>query len=506
MSLEPGTRLGTYEIVGLLGAGGMGEVYRARDTNLGRDIALKTLPAAVTHDQDRLARFRREAQVLAALNHPNIGGIYGLEEVGPQRFLVLELVEGETLADRIRNGPLPVTEALGIARQIAEALQAAHDKGIVHRDLKPANIALTADDSVKVLDFGLAKAIDPGVSASGSDPVNSPTITSPTLLTGLGVILGTAAYMSPEQAKGRQADKRSDVWAFGCVLYEMLTGKRPFKGEDVSDTLAAVLRGDPAWEALPASVPASVKTLIEGCLQKNPRERIGDISTALFVLKQPSAARTASPALRRVFESHRGGAPRGRRCAGCSGRVLVSRPAPPPPVAPVTRFTIPVPEATPLTMSRNVLAVSPDGSHIVFSAGNRLYLRSLADGESRPLPGADPGINPVFSPDGRSVAYWSDPAIRRIAVSGGVPVPVCETVPAPFGMHWTDRGIFFVQPGKGRCAGFGGWGNAGDRDAAAWERIAGAGATAPSGWRNAPVYSRRASKTPGRRSGIRRRS
>ena len=448
MPIEPGTRLGTYEIVGLLGAGGMGEVYRARDTSLGRDIALKTLPSAVTHDPDRLARFRREAQVLAALNHPHIASIYGLDEAGPQRFLVLELVEGDTLADRIRNGPLPVAEALAIARQIAEALQAAHDKGIVHRDLKPANIALTADDAVKVLDFGLAKAIDPGVSASSGDPVNSPTITSPTLLTGLGVILGTAAYMSPEQAKGRQADKRSDVWAFGCVLYEMLTGKRPFKGDDVSDTLAAVLRGDPAWEALPASVPTSVRALLEGCLQKNPRDRIGDISTVLFVLKQPSEARPASAQPRGSFKAI-GAALLMAGAAVGAAAVLVSRPAAPPAVAPVTRFAITVPDATQLTMSRGVLAVSPDGRQIVYSAGNRLYLRSLAESESRPLPGADPAINPVFSPDGRSVAYYSDPAIRRIAVSGGVPVPVCETAPAPFGMHWTDRGIFFVQPGKG---------------------------------------------------------
>src|SRR5688500_14209121 len=233
MALLSGTRLGSYEIVALLGAGGMGEVYRARDTNLGREVALKTLPDRVTHDPDRLARFRREAQVLAALNHPHIGSIYGVEETGGQRFLVLELVEGETLAARLEQGPLPVPEALAIAREIAEALQAAHEKGIIHRDLKPANIALTTNDRVKVLDFGLAKATDAAATPSGVEPLTSPTVTSPALLTGMGVILGTAAYMSPEQAKGRAADKRSDVWAFGCVLYEMLTGVRPFKGEDV---------------------------------------------------------------------------------------------------------------------------------------------------------------------------------------------------------------------------------------------------------------------------------
>src|SRR5688500_1828401 len=278
MALNSGTRLGAYEIVSLLGAGGMGEVYRAKDTNLGREVALKTLPDLVTHDADRLARFRREAQVLAALNHPHIGSIYGVEEADGQRFLVLELVDGETLAARIQRGPLPVDESLAIAREIAEALQAAHEKGIIHRDLKPANIALTGHDRVKVLDFGLAKATDVAAAPGASDPVGSPTVTSPAMLTGIGVILGTAAYMSPEQAKGRAADKRSDVWAFGCVLYEMLTGKRAFKGEDVRDTLAAVLRGEPAWEALPASLPPSIRSLLEGCLEKNHRERISDIS------------------------------------------------------------------------------------------------------------------------------------------------------------------------------------------------------------------------------------
>src|SRR5215204_1148977 len=242
MALTPGTRLGPYEIVAPLGAGGMGEVYRARDTNLGRDVALKTLPDRLTHDPERLARFGREAQVLASLNHPHIGGIYGLEEIGDQRFLVLELVEGETLAGRLGRGPLPVNEAISIACEIAEALESAHEKGIVHRDLKPANIALTAHDRVKVLDFGLAKATDAAAAAGTTSPLNSPTVTSPAMVTGIGVILGTAAYMSPEQARGREADKRSDVWAFGCVLYEMLAGRRAYEGDDVSDTLAAVLR------------------------------------------------------------------------------------------------------------------------------------------------------------------------------------------------------------------------------------------------------------------------
>jgi len=254
VTLTAGTKIGSYEIVDALGAGGMGEVYRARDTKLGRDVAIKVLPDTFTHDPERLARFRREAQVLASLNHPHIGAIYGLDEANGQQFLVLELVDGESLDRHIARGKIPVDEALAIAKQIAEALEAAHEKGIIHRDLKPANVAVTRDGSVKVLDFGLAKATE---SASGAalDVTNSPTITTPAMMTGIGMILGTAAYMSPEQAKGKPADQRSDVWAFGCVLFEMLTGKRAFGGEDVSDTLATVLRGEPDWNLLPPGIP-----------------------------------------------------------------------------------------------------------------------------------------------------------------------------------------------------------------------------------------------------------
>src|SRR5437660_1205100 len=254
MPLGPGTRLGPYEIVSALGAGGMGEVYRARDTKLGRDVALKVIPDTFALDPDRRARFQREAQVLASLNHPHIAAIYGLEDSGETHALVLELVEGETLADRIARGAILLDEALPIARQICEALDAAHEQGIVHRDLKPANIKVTPDGVVKVLDFGLAKLAERS-GAPTSDLSLSPTITSPAMMTGVGMLLGTAAYMSPEQAKGRPADKRSDIWAFGCVLYEMLTGKRAFGGDDVSDTIAAVLRAEPDWSALPAATP-----------------------------------------------------------------------------------------------------------------------------------------------------------------------------------------------------------------------------------------------------------
>src|SRR5437764_11870753 len=293
MALTPGTRFGVYEIVPPLGAGGMGEVYRARDTKLNRDVALKVLPEAFVLDPDRFARFTREAHVLASLNHPHIGAIYGFEESEGVHALVLELVEGPTLADRLTHGPIPIDDALPIARQIADALGAAHDQGIVHRDLKPANIKLRPDSTVKVLDFGLAKAMEPAA-AVGPDATASPTITSPAM-TRMGVILGTAAYMSPEQAKGRAADKRSDVWAFGCVLYEMLAGQRAFQGEDVSDTLAAVLRGEPEWTALPADVPPHIRAIVKRCLEKDRKARIPDISAVRFLVDEGAGATTVTP-------------------------------------------------------------------------------------------------------------------------------------------------------------------------------------------------------------------
>ena len=295
MPLTPGRRLGVYEIQHLLGVGGMGEVYRSRDTKLNRDVALKILPDKLVHDPDRVARFHREAQVLASLNHPNIAAIYGFEEADGLQALVLELVDGPTLADRIARGPIPLDEALPIAKQIAEALEAAHEQGIIHRDLKPANIKLRPDGTVKVLDFGLAKIMEAGQAggagragdAGGLEVSQSPTITSPAMLTGIGVILGTAAYMSPEQAKGRPADRRSDIWAFGCVLYEMLTGKRAFEGEDVSDTLANVLKSAPNWNALPPGTPPAIAALIarHECGATDPERKAG---------RSPSGRRTVA--------------------------------------------------------------------------------------------------------------------------------------------------------------------------------------------------------------------
>src|SRR5262245_7710485 len=297
MSLAPGTRLGPYEISALIGAGGMGEVYRATDTNLKRAVAIKVLPEALVADTERLARFQREAEVLASLNHPHIAQIHGLEKTTDRIGLVMELVEGPTLADRIGQGAIPINEAIAIAQQIAEALEAAHEQGIIHRDLKPANVKVREDGTAKVLDFGLAKVAEPAVGASSTLSL-SPTITTPAM-TQVGLILGTAAYMSPEQAKGRPADKRSDVWAFGCVLYEMLTGCRAFDGEDISDTLASVLKSDPDWAALGADVAQPIRTLIQRCLAKDRRQRIADMSVVSFVLTEkaglnPTAASRAA--------------------------------------------------------------------------------------------------------------------------------------------------------------------------------------------------------------------
>jgi serine/threonine protein kinase len=295
LALTPGTRLGVYEVTTQIGAGGMGEVYRATDSNLKRSVAIKVLPASVAGDADRLARFQREAEVLAALNHPNIGAIYGLEKTPDFTALVMEFVEGEDLSQRIARGAIPLDEALPIAKQIAEALEAAHEQGIIHRDLKPANIKVRPDGTVKVLDFGLAKAIEPVGSAPNVS--QSPTITTPAM-TQAGVILGTAAYMSPEQAKGRPADKRSDVWAFGCVLYEMLTGARAFQGDDVSDTLAAVLRAEPNWIALPSGTPPLIRRLLRRCLEKDRKRRLDSAADARLEIDEaltvPSAADEAA--------------------------------------------------------------------------------------------------------------------------------------------------------------------------------------------------------------------
>jgi Tol biopolymer transport system component len=463
MALSSGARLGAYEIVSLVGAGGMGEVFRARDTRLNREVALKVLPEAFAADADRLARFTREAQTLAALNHPHVAHIYGLERQeggdgpgdAPIAVIVMELVEGEDLAARIAHGALPLDEALSIARQIAEALEAAHEKGIVHRDLKPANIMLTAEGQVKVLDFGLAKALDTGTGGATSSASLSPTLTTPAM-TAAGMILGTAAYMSPEQAKGRVVDKRSDVWAFGCVLYEMLTGRRAFEGEDVSDTLATVLKSEPVWDALPVDMPPNIRALVDGCLKKDRQQRIGDISTALFLLNQPALAfgttqaTIAPPPARPLMERMLPLVATAVIAAGIAGAVAWSMRPPPVPAA-ITRFTIPLPEGQAFANTgRHVLAISPDGTRIVYRSSDGLVLRSLADLETRVITGTDAAglTNPIFSPDGQSIAFYQPGGIKRIAVIGGTAVTVCPAE-NPYGMTWDDDEILFGQGSKG---------------------------------------------------------
>ena len=406
-----GRRVGPFEVGPLLGAGAMGEVYRARDVDLNRDVALKILPEPFALDPDRLARFKREAQVLASLNHPNIAAIHGFEESNGVQALVLELVEGPTLADRIAQGPVPIVEALPIARQIAEGLEAAHEQGIVHRDLKPANIKLRPDSTVKVLDFGLAKVLQPEAT-TGGDLTASPTITSRSMVE-RGVILGTAAYMSPEQARGRLADKRSDVWAFGAVLYEMLSGQMAFKGDDVFDTLSAVVGRDIDWTALPAATPPSVRRLIERCLDRDPRHRLRDIGEARIVLEDPAPpARAPSP--------HQ----RGRHGAAGAARFLWRSPQSSLPPRPAwcgssshrhhfrwrgCRFQLP--EGQSLSSgARRVLAISPDGTQMVYAAAPAgLYLRSLSASEPRLIRGTEGDINigePAFSPDGQSIVVY----------------------------------------------------------------------------------------------------
>jgi serine/threonine protein kinase len=397
----------------------MGQVYRARDTKLGRDVALKILPDSFTHDPERLARFRREAQVLAALNHPHVAQIYGLEEANGTQFLVLELADGESMDKRIARGPIPIDEAHGIAKQIAEALEAAHEKGIIHRDLKPANIAVTGEGQVKVLDFGLAKAAEP--TASSADLAMSPTITSPARMTSIGVVLGTAAYMAPEQAKGRAADKRSDVWAFGCVLFEMLTSKRAFEGEDMSETLAAVLRGEPDWSAIPGDVPPNVRALITGCLKKDRMARIPDIAIVRFVLAEGTNLGGTSGIAAAGLSVTAPLWPRVLPWAICgvvtAGLVLVLLRWAPwrQRVAPAAvRVTVELGADVSLANTNLGAAavLSPDGTVLAFvgqKAGEdktQLYVRHLAQLPAAPLPGTDGASSPFFSPDGQWIGFF----------------------------------------------------------------------------------------------------
>jgi serine/threonine-protein kinase len=387
LALVPGARLGPYEIVAALGAGGMGAVYRARDTKLNREVALKVLPDLFAHDADRLARFKREAQVLASLNHPNIAIIHGFEEANGVQALVLELVEGPTLADRIAQRAIPVDEALPIAKQIAEALEAAHEQGIVQRDLKPANIKVRPDGTVKVLDFGLAKALDPELARGAPSSVtNSPTLTSPIMMTRVGMLLGTVAYMSPEQAVGKAADKRSDIWAFGVVLLEMLTRRPVFGGETVSVVLAAVLKDEPDWTRLPANTPSAIRRLLRRCLEKDRTRRLASAADAQLEINDALTAPTGDAAgasfpARRLPTWRRALLPTLTLLTGAllTGTMVWQAGRPEPPR--VTRTTMTLPVAAPLTLdglTRDV-AIAADGSQVVYvgANGTSLFVRPL---------------------------------------------------------------------------------------------------------------------------------
>ena len=448
MSLTPGQRIGAYEVVAPLGAGGMGEVYRARDTTLERDVALKILPDLFASDPERLARFQREAKTLASLNHPHIAQIHGLETSSGVRALVMELVDGEDLAQRIARGPLPIDEALAIAKQIAEALEAAHEAGIVHRDLKPANIKLRSDGTVKVLDFGLAKA----AASAGLDVANSPTFIAATQL---GVIVGTAAYMAPEQARGKAVDKRADIWAFGCVLYEMLTGRRAFGGETVTDILAAVVEREPDWTKLPPSTPIAIERLLRRCLHKTAKLRLRDIGDVRLELEEsdsgalvPVASPRPSP---RVFSRHeRMFWVAVAALLALSIGALLLRARVPAATPQLLRAAIPTPEGVGVAFTRGI-ALSPDGEWLTFTAvapdgRHALWLRRLNEAEARPLQGTDDGGYPFWSADGSSIGFFADRKLKRIARDGGLPQTLCD---APFGRGgtWNANGVIVFAPG-----------------------------------------------------------
>jgi len=447
MAFSSGTRFGPYEIAGEIGAGGMGVVYQATDTNLKRDVAIKVLPESLATDAERLARFQREAELLASLNHPNIAQIYGLEQSDGTTALVMELVEGPTLQDRIEKGAIPADEALGFAMQIAEALEAAHTQGIVHRDLKPANIKARPDGTVKVLDFGIAKALEPDALTSAPQ---SPMLTTPA--TQVGVILGTAAYMSPEQARGKPVDQRSDIWAFGCVLYEMLTGQPAFGGEDVPITLARILANDTDLDSLPASVTLAVRQAIQVCLQKDLRKRVADIRDVRLALE--GAFETVSP------ETDHGPAvsrPLWRRAIPMGIAVILTglfvgfgvwlstQPEPPR----LARFDYDLPEGQFLSGSnRHLIALSPDGRQFVYNTSEGLYLRTMDELEARLIPGTEPALtSPVFSPDGQSVAYWdvTSRQLKRIAISGGAPVVIGDVATSPNNANWEADGTILFE-------------------------------------------------------------
>ena len=447
--IDLGVRFGTYEITALIGVGGMGEVYHARDTTLGRSAAIKVLPASFAADAARVARFEQEAKTLAALNHANIAQIFGLERSGGTLALAMELVEGTTLAERIAQGPLPVDEALGVANQIAAALEAAHTRGIVHRDLKPANVKLTPDGTVKLLDFGIAKALDARVTGGPQ----APALTTPAM-TEAGIVLGTAAYMSPEQARAKPVDQRADIWAFGCVLYEMLTGQLAFGGEDVTIVLARVLERPADLSALPKSTPPAVRRTLEHCFEKDPRQRIADIRDVRLLLAGrlggdiPSGMAEPPTSRWRALPLAAAALVAGAALAGAVTWTL--KPLPPSASSPVARFVHDLPQDVAFrNVDRRVIAISPDGQRFVYNAFGGLRLRAMGEFESIVVSGTeDPLINkPVFSPDGEWIAYYAQGQLRRIPVAGGASVTLAPSLENGFELHWTpDGSILFTQP------------------------------------------------------------
>ncbi len=463
MAILPGAFLGPYEIQSAIGAGGMGEVYCARDAKLGRDVALKVLTEAFAGDRDRMARFQREAKVLASLNHPNIASIYGLEDSGRTHALVMELVEGPTLADRIKSGPIPVDEAVLIAKQIAEGLEYAHERGIVHRDLKPANVKVSRDDSVKILDFGLAKAVEG--EAVEIDMANSPTLTR--MATQVGFIIGTAAYMSPEQAKAKPVDRRTDIWAFGCVLYEMLTGKMAFGGETVTDVLAGVLKNDPDWAQLPEGTPVRARVLLQRCLQKDQKQRLRDIGDARISLDEiisgaPLDAPTprelaAAPGWRAALNWH-AILPWSIMCLAVAALAPIAyiqlreKPLSP---AQSMRFEIPLPDKANISIT-GAYALSPDGSRLAFVASGsdgvaRLWLRSLDSLQAHELPGSESTADTPFfwSPDSRYIAFDAGGKLKKIDIFGAGVETLCDFPGYAVGGSWNRDGviIFGHSPG-----------------------------------------------------------
>ena len=457
MPLTLGTRLGDYEILALIGAGGMGEVYRARDTKLGREVAIKVLPEAFSRDEDRLARFEREARLLASLNHPGIATLHGFEKHDGVRFLVMELVEGETLEARIERGAIPIDEALPLFAQMAEAMEAAHNKGVVHRDLKPANIKITPEGRPKILDFGLAK----GYATPESNVSESPTRlrqgsgeASPA--TSAGIILGTAPYMSPEQVRGKSLDKRTDIWSFGCVLFEALTACKAFDGDTVADILGAIVKTEPDWESIPDVTPRKVRELLGRCLKKDVRRRLRDMGEAWVALDEASAEEPTEVAVERRPKTL---AVMTLVAVMASGLALVNlfrlTRSSAPPSRPVTITEISLPPGTELRRGgSSAVAISPDGQHVAYCVKRgetrELYLRALDQMEAKTVDKGEVAGMPFFSPDGEWLGFWSNPErkLMKVSVSGGAAVTITEMPGSggPRGASWGPDGNIVVNP------------------------------------------------------------